>query len=326
MEAKRHVRSPGTPCAASKGILPIVFLWAVLALAGCGRALTPGTGDAGPRRAMVIASSRMVASPPGEPTIPVPGNLTGAMTLWAVPPAAPEREAEHPIARPGTLAKRWHPDGESSSMRRFVGSQQHGPTRSHMMQSRMREFMPVIQKVLEQQELPSELAFLPAVESVYEPRAVSPAGAAGLWQLMPATAHRYGLQVGEGTDERFDVRKSTAAAAAYLRNLHGIFGNWPLALAAYNCGESALSRAMKLTGAKTLPDLIRACRRHDDEPAILSRETLDYVPKFVAAVLTLAKIEDAAAVALMHAEFLPVFIDAAPAILASFEDGARKGD
>lgn len=319
MVAKRHVRSSGTPCAASKGILPIVFLWAVLALAGCGRALTPGTGDAGPRSAMVVTSSRMVASPTGGPTIPVPENLTDAMTLWAVP----EREAEHPIACSGTMTKRWLPDGESSSVGRFVGSQKLGQARSRMMQNRMREFMPLIQAVLEQLELPPELALLPAVESVFEPQAVSPAGAAGLWQLMPATARRFGLRVGEGTDERFDVRKSTAAAAAYLRNLHGIFGNWPLALAAYNCGESALSRAMKLTGAKTLPDLIQACRRHDDEPTLLSRETLDYVPKFVAAVLALSRVEDAEAAVLMHREFRPMFADGAPVILTAFEGRVR---
>ena len=178
--------------------------------------------------------------------------------------------------------------------------------------------------VLEQFELPPVLSLLPAVESVFEPQAVSPAGAAGLWQLMPATARRFGLRVGEGTDERFDVRKSTAAAAAYLRNLHGSFGNWPLALAAYNCGESALSRAMKLTGAKTLPDLIQACRRRDDEPALLPRETLGYVPKFVAAVLALARVEDTEAAALMHREFRPMFADGDPVILTAFEDRVRR--
>lgn len=319
------MRSSETPCGAGICILTMTCLWAALALAGCGSALRPGTGDAGPRSAVVLSSSRMVTSPTDGPTIPVPGNLTDSMTLWNTSPDALRRETKTPIAQPDILANRWLPDEESSSMRQFMGLVNRGQTRSRVMHVRMRELMPVIRGILGQMDIPLELAYLPAVESVFDPLAVSPSGAAGLWQLMPATAHRFGLRVGGGVDERFDIRKSTAAAAAYLRDLHGMFESWPLALAAYNCGEYALSRAMKMTGATTLPDLIQACRRNQNGPALLSRETLDYVPKFVAAALVLSRIEDTSAVSPlpMQRERLPARIDADPIILTAFKAGTR---
>ena len=101
--------------------------------------------------------------------------------------------------------------------------------------------LPMIRTVLKEQDLPPELAALPFVESAFETKAVSRAGAAGLWQLMPVTARRFGLIVDASQDERFDPRKATEAATRYLRYLYGRFRNWPLALAAYNCGEDRKS-------------------------------------------------------------------------------------
>lgn len=328
MKDGRNMRSSETPCRASAGILTMTCLWAALALAGCGRSLRPGTEDAGPRNAVVISTSRMVTSPTKGPTIPVPGNLTDAMTLWGIPAEALKRETEPRIAQPDTFPNRWIPDDESSSMRRFLGLGNSGQARSRVMHDRMREHMPVIRGILGHMDIPLELAYLPAVESVFDPLAVSPSGAAGLWQLMPATAHRFGLRVDGGMDERFDIRKSTVAAANYLRDLHDMFGSWPLALAAYNCGEYALFRAMKTTGAKTLPDLIQACRRNEDGPALLSRETLDYVPKFVAAALALSGSGDTSAVfpLPMQREFRSTSIDADPVMLAAFKADARGDD
>lgn len=143
-------------------------------------------------------------------------------------------------------------------------------------------------------DLPPELALLPVVESRFESRAVSVAGAAGLWQLMPDTAQRFGLKVSGSEDERFDTRKSTAAAAAYLAELFRLFGNWPLALAAYNCGEGAMARAMERTGTATLSELTAACRVTGKTSRHLSSETLDYVPKFAGAVHVLADRTDLA--------------------------------
>ena len=139
-------------------------------------------------------------------------------------------------------------------------------------------FLPLILAELRDRGLPRELAALPLVESAFEPRAVSRAGAAGLWQLMPATARRFGLIVDASCDERFDPRKATQAALRYLYWLHGHFRDWPLALAAYNCGEGALTALLRRFGTDSLAALSVAGR--DAMP----QETLLFVPKFVAAV------------------------------------------
>ncbi|MDR0477619.1 MAG: lytic transglycosylase domain-containing protein [Desulfobulbaceae bacterium] len=146
------------------------------------------------------------------------------------------------------------------------------------------EHLPVILESIRAHNLPLELACLPMVESAFQPRAVSPAGAAGLWQLMPETARRYGLTVNAETDERFDVRKATSAAIDYLADLYRLFNDWPLALAAYNCGEGAMKRALARTNTASLSELIVACRAGGGAASPLAEETLRYVPQFVAAV------------------------------------------
>ena len=97
--------------------------------------------------------------------------------------------------------------------------------------------------ILRAQGLPASLIAIPAVESGFSPLAVSPKGAAGLWQLMPDTARRFGLVVSPERDDRFDPSKSSFAAASYLRSLYNEFHNWPLVLAAYNAGENRVKRA-----------------------------------------------------------------------------------
>ncbi|MFW5735049.1 MAG: lytic transglycosylase domain-containing protein [Oceanidesulfovibrio sp.] len=125
--------------------------------------------------------------------------------------------------------------------------------------------------------------YLPFIESGYSPRALSHAGAMGIWQFMPATARRFGLQVGNGQDERQDPMKSTMAAIAYLRFLYDMFGDWSLALAAYNCGENKIARLVKMTGARNFFEL--AAVNHTLPPRQrLARETMLYVPRFTAMV------------------------------------------
>ena len=97
--------------------------------------------------------------------------------------------------------------------------------------------------ILRAQGLPASLIAIPAVESGFSPLAVSPKGAAGLWQLMPDTARRFGLVVSPERDDRFDPFKSSFAAASYLRSLYNEFHNWPLVLAAFNAGENRVKRA-----------------------------------------------------------------------------------
>jgi membrane-bound lytic murein transglycosylase D len=127
-------------------------------------------------------------------------------------------------------------------------------------------------------DLPRELLAVAAVESGFNPSALSPAGARGLWQLMPATARRYGLVVEASRDERLDPLKSTAAAARYLKDLYGRFQNWPLALAAYNAGEQRVERSLERRGGDfwTLNRL-----------AALPEETRRYVPAVLAKFQTL---------------------------------------
>ena len=132
----------------------------------------------------------------------------------------------------------------------------------------------VIARLLQEHGLPPNLTSVVAVESAFNPLALSPKGARGLWQLMPGTARRYGLKVEPHEDERTNPLKSTNAAAAYIKDLYTQFRDWPLVLAAYNAGEDRVARAMARTGARDFWTL----RRH----SALPQETLQYVP----AVLT----------------------------------------
>lgn len=107
---------------------------------------------------------------------------------------------------------------------------------------RGRRYIPVIKEVFAKYNIPDELVFLPVIESSFNIRAVSPSGAGGLWQFMPKTARYYGLRVDRWIDERYDIEKSTIAAARYLRDLHSSFGNWYFVLSGYNIGEYAVRR------------------------------------------------------------------------------------
>ncbi len=119
--------------------------------------------------------------------------------------------------------------------------------------------------------LPVELVYLPIIESAYNPRARSRAGAVGLWQFIASTGRKFGLRVDWWVDERLDPYRSTDAAIRYLRALYEEFGRWDLAIAAYNVGEGKIRRALRRTGGKTFWDIHRR----------LPRETRMYVPLFI---------------------------------------------
>lgn len=143
----------------------------------------------------------------------------------------------------------------------------------HLTRSRTRaeEWLPHLLPLLRQRQLPAELAWLPVVESAYQPGALSPAGAAGLWQFMPATAQRFGLVIDDEFDGRYATLSASRAALEYLSWLHGYFdGDWLLALAAYNAGEGRVRRAMKKSGSRDFWQLP------------LPEETRRYVPRFIA--------------------------------------------
>jgi hypothetical protein len=137
-----------------------------------------------------------------------------------------------------------------------------------------RSRFPIITGILRENGLPASLLGVAAVESGFDPVALSPKGARGLWQLMPATARRYGLVVQPQRDERTDPIKSTYAAAQYMKDLFEQFQDWPLALAAYNAGEDRVERALRQAGARDFWTL----RRY----GALPEETLRYVPAVLA--------------------------------------------
>ena len=114
---------------------------------------------------------------------------------------------------------------------------------------------PIVEVVLEMEELPEDLKYVPVAESELAFRAKSPANAEGYWQFIESTARRYGLKVDGYIDERRDLTRSTLAAAAYLKDLHEMFGSWTLALAGYNWGEGNVMRAGKEQGETSYYDL-----------------------------------------------------------------------
>ena len=124
--------------------------------------------------------------------------------------------------------------------------------------------------------VPEDLVWLAFVESVWNPRALSPAAAGGMWQFIAATATEYGLKVQSGTDERADPFKQTRVAAAYLRDLYTIFGDWTLAMAAYNAGEPGVMGAIIRNGNANFWEMY--------DKQLLPRETCNYIPKILAAI------------------------------------------
>ncbi|WP_320173720.1 LysM peptidoglycan-binding domain-containing protein [Maridesulfovibrio sp.] len=146
---------------------------------------------------------------------------------------------------------------------------------------RSEPFLPYVRQVLSENDMPQDLAMLPFAESGYNAWAYSRAGAAGMWQFMPFTGRKFGLRVDWWVDERRDPYKSTQAAVKYLNVLHDMFGDWYLALAAYNAGEGKIGRALKKTGSKDFFDLTKNNHKLSRR-ARLRTETKNYVPKFIA--------------------------------------------
>src|SRR5690606_4924809 len=106
-------------------------------------------------------------------------------------------------------------------------------------------YRPMIVEELRRAGMPEELSWLPLVESGFESRALSSARALGLWQVIPSTGHRYGLDRADWADDRMAPEKATRAAVGYLTDLHGLFGAWLTALAAYNRGETGVLRRIR---------------------------------------------------------------------------------
>jgi membrane-bound lytic murein transglycosylase D len=144
--------------------------------------------------------------------------------------------------------------------------------------SRGARYLPMIQDVFRAEGLPLDLAYVPLIESAFKPSALSRAKAKGIWQFMQGTALENGLKHDWYIDERADPEKATYAAAKYLKTLHGMFGDWHLALASYNGGPGRVQRAMKRAGREDFWTLTSTSK-------YLPRETRDYVPLILAAII-----------------------------------------
>jgi membrane-bound lytic murein transglycosylase D len=148
------------------------------------------------------------------------------------------------------------------------------PRHSEKMLGLAEYYLPIFEEIMDAYNIPLEMKALPVIESALNPVAVSRAGATGMWQFMLATGRRYGLTINTYVDERRDPIASTHAAAKYLTVLYSMFQDWTLALAAYNCGEGNVLKAITRAGGK---------QDYWEIYPYLPKETRNYVPLFVAA-------------------------------------------
>jgi membrane-bound lytic murein transglycosylase D len=135
-------------------------------------------------------------------------------------------------------------------------------------------YRPLVQRILDDEGVPQELIYLAQVESGFLPRARSNKQAVGMWQFVQFRGRQYGLMQSPGTDDRLDPEKATRAAAKHLHDLYAMFGDWYLAMAAYNCGPGCVQRAVERTGFADFWELRRL--------NVLPKETANYVPVIVA--------------------------------------------
>lgn len=155
---------------------------------------------------------------------------------------------------------------------------QHSPKQVAGLLKKEMYYMPIFQNILSQYELPYELAYLPIIESALNPNARSHMGAVGLWQFMPTTGKKYGLEINSLVDERRDPIKSTHAAAKFMNALYSVFKDWNLVIAAYNCGPGNVNKAIYRAGGK---------RDFWSIYPFLPKETRAYLPLYIAAVYTM---------------------------------------
>ena len=150
----------------------------------------------------------------------------------------------------------------------------HSPRQLAALQRKAEYYFPIFEDILAKHDLPYELCYMPVIESALNPQARSHMGATGLWQFMPATGKKYGLEINSLVDERMDPIRSTEAACLFLKNLYAIFQDWSLVIAAYNCGPGNVNKAIHRAGGK---------RDFWSIYPYLPSETRGYLPIFIAA-------------------------------------------
>ncbi len=199
----------------------------------------------------------------------------GASPVGVLPPTAADVEIE---MQAETGARYHFPMVMNAKVSHFISYYSTVQNRfMHRSLARSHRYLPMMRKVLRENDIPEELAYMVLIESGFTTHAYSRARACGPWQFISATGRRYGLKINSWVDERRDPVKATYAAAAYLGDLYEMFGSWYLAAAAYNAGEGKIQRAM---------------RRHKTDDfwqmanyRYLKRETREYIPRILAAIM-----------------------------------------
>ncbi len=250
--------------------LHVAVLAGILLLAGC--ATAPPAASPEPSQ----------PAPAPAPTTQAPAPLPPVIPSGPLQPITAAEAASRGVAQMQPPADLWErirrgfamPDLDTDLVRQQEQWYASRPDYIQRMTDRSRKYLFHIVEELERRNMPSELALLPFIESAFNPQAVSSARAAGMWQFMPATGTYFDLKQNVFRDDRRDVLASTRAALDYLQKLHGMFGDWHLALAAYNWGEGSVGRAIAANKRRGLPTGYTDLN--------MPNETRFYVPKLQA--------------------------------------------
>jgi membrane-bound lytic murein transglycosylase D len=256
----------------------------VLALAGCATVAPPN--DAGtPGMTTTLPSAETAPPSPGsaasartEAAAATPAVPAGATALAAAEPAPVLIDPPH-IGDDSDLWERLRrgyaiPDLDTDLVRRWERYYAGRPDYVRRMTERGSRYLFHVVEEIERRDMPADLALLPFIESAFDPQALSRARASGMWQFMPATGRDFELRQNLFRDDRRSVLASTQAALDYLQRLHRQFGDWHLALAAYNWGQGNVQRAIRRNAAAGLPTDYLSLR--------MPEETRNYVPKLQA--------------------------------------------